>query len=119
MDPLQLDLRKKNISFKFKFLCRQYHLHPNRNSLRMVPRFHHCVRTLVQSPIKKSNNGLPCARKYEFISWKPVLLKSPIDFNHPILLIKLIRITGFHHLQLENTQAQRVDNAPCLKIANK
>jgi hypothetical protein len=66
-----------------------------------------------------TDNGHPRARHHEFISWKHVLLKSPIDFNHPTLLIKLIRSMGFHHLQPENTQAWLVDDASCLKIANK
>jgi hypothetical protein len=74
---------------------------------------------MVKSPIKESNDGLPCKRHYKFISWKPVILKSPIDFSHPTLLIKPIRIMGFHHPQPENTQAQYVDNASFLKIANK
>ncbi len=106
-----MDLQKKNISFKSKFLCRQYCVRPNRNSLRMVPQFHHRACTMVKSPIKESDDGLPHTRHYKFISWKPVLLKIPIDFNHPILLIKSIRIMGFHHPQPENTQAQRVDDA--------
>jgi hypothetical protein len=42
---------------------------------------------MVKSPIKESDEGLPHAHHYEFTSWKPVILKSPIDFNYPILLI--------------------------------
>ncbi len=29
--------------------------------------------------------------------WKPMILKSPIGFKYPNLLIKPIRITGFYH----------------------
>jgi hypothetical protein len=46
-------------------------------------------------------------------------LKSLIGFNHPTLLIKSIRSMGFHHPQPKNTQALSVDDALCLKIANK
>jgi hypothetical protein len=116
---VQSILAKMHFTYNFKFLCRQYHAHPNQNSLRMVPRFCHRTCTMVKSPIKESNDGLPCKRHCEFISWKPMILKSPIGFNHPTLLIKPIMITGFHHPKPENTQARRVDNASRLKIANK
>ncbi len=119
LERIQLALAKRHFTYNFEFLRRQYRAHPNRNSLIILPRFHHRARTMLKSPIKESNNGLPCKRHYEFISWKPVIQKSPIDFNHPTLLIKLIRITGFRHPQPENTQAKCVNNASCLKIANK
>jgi hypothetical protein len=102
---LQLALAKRHFTYNFKFLCRQYHAHPNRSSLRLVPQFCHRACIMVKFPIKESNNGLPCKRHYKFISWKPIILKSPVGFNHPTLLIEPIRITGFHHLQPENTQA--------------
>ncbi len=70
---------------------------------RMVLQFHCRACTMVKFPTKESDDGLTRARHYEFISWKPVILKSPIDFNHTTLLIKPIRIMGFHHLQSENT----------------
>jgi hypothetical protein len=118
-EMLQLALAKRHFAYNLKFPRRQYRARPNRNSLIIVPQFPHHACTMVKSPIKESNDGLPCEWHYEFISWKPVILKSPIDFNHPTLLIKLIRIMGFHHPQPENTQAGLVDNALCLKIANK
>ncbi len=111
---VQLDLPKRNFTYNVQFLRRQYRACPNQNFLRMVPWFHHPVHTMVKSPIKKSDNGLTRPRHHKFISWKPVLLKSPIDFNHPTLLIEPIRSTGFHHLQPENTQAQLVDDVLCL-----
>ncbi len=116
---LQLALAKRHFAYNFKFLRRQYRAGPNQNSLIIVPQFYHRTCTMVKSPIKESNDGLHCKRHYEFSSWQPVILKSPIDFNHPTLLIKPIRITGFHHPQPENTQARRIDNALCLKIADK
>ena len=78
-------------------------LFPNWNSLGMEESsLRHAVTTSC-SPINESHDGLPRARHYEFISWKPVHLKSPIGFNHPILLIKVIRCMDFHHPQPANT----------------
>jgi hypothetical protein len=54
-------------------------------------------------PINESHDGLPHARHYEFISWKPTHLKIPIGFNHLTLLIKPIRCAGFNHPQPANT----------------
>jgi hypothetical protein len=54
---------------------------PNRNSLGMEQSsLHHAV-TMSFPPINESHNGLPRKRHYEFISWKPVHLKSPIGFK--------------------------------------
>jgi hypothetical protein len=52
---------------------------------------------MAKSLKKECHNGLPCNGHYEFISWKPMILKSPIGFKYPILLINPIRITGFHN----------------------
>jgi hypothetical protein len=76
---------------------------PYRNSLGMEQSHLHCAVTTSCPPINESQDGLPHARHYEFISWKPVHLQSPIGFNHPTLLIKPIRCTGFHHPQPANT----------------
>jgi hypothetical protein len=114
---LQLALAKGHFAYNFKFLRRQYCAHPNQNSLIIVPQFPHRTGTMLKSPFKESDNGLPCKMHYEFISWKPVILKSPIDFNHPTLLIEPIRITDFHHPQPENTQAPHVNNASCFTMA--
>ncbi len=108
---VQLALAKKHFVYNFLFLLRQYYARPNWNSLRMVPQFCHRARTMVKSLIKESDDGLPCKRHYAFISWKPMIQKSPIAFNHPTLLIKPVRIVGFHHPQWENIQARQVDNA--------
>jgi hypothetical protein len=43
-------------------------------------------------PINEGHDGLPRAHNYEFISWKPAHLKSPIGFNHSTLLIKLSQL---------------------------
>jgi hypothetical protein len=57
------------------------------------------IRFKVLKVIAQIDSGSPkvFGLLYEFISWKPVHLKSPISFNHPTLLIKPIRCTGFHH----------------------
>ncbi len=89
-------------------------LFPNWNSLGMDQlSIHHAV-TLSCSPINESHNGLPCAHHYEFISWKLVHLKSPIDFNGPTLLTKPVGRMVFHH-----PQAWHVDDVLCIKISNK
>jgi hypothetical protein len=90
----------------------------NQNSLGNEQSSLHRAVTMSCPPIDESHDGLSCARPYEFISWKPAHKKSPIGFNHPTLLIKPIRCTGFHHLQ-PATQAWHVDDALCLKVANK
>jgi hypothetical protein len=81
----------------------------NRNPLGMEQSSLHCAVTMSCSSISinEGRDGLPCARHYEFISWKPVHLNSPIGFNHPTLLIKLIRCMGFHHPQPAHTGLAR------------
>ncbi len=73
--------------------------------------------TMVKSPKKERDDGLQAICYYGTISWKPVHLKRLFNFKHPILSIKPIRCMGFHYPQPPqpaDTQARRVDNAPCL-----
>jgi hypothetical protein len=75
---------------------------PNQNSLGMEQSsLHHAV-TTSHPMINESHDGLPRERHYKFFSRKPMHLKSPVVFNHPTLLIKPIRCTGFHRLQPAN-----------------
>ncbi len=68
---VQLALAKRHFAYNFKFLRRQYRANPNWNSLIIVPQFHHRACTMVKSPIKESNNGLPCKRHYELFLGSP------------------------------------------------
>ncbi len=57
--------------------------------------------------LNESDICLRRARHYKFITWKPVHLKCLIDSKHPILSIKSIRCTGFHHPPQPATNTRR------------
>jgi hypothetical protein len=87
LERIQLALAKRHFTYNFKFLRRQYREHPNQNSRIIVLQFHHRTRTMVKSPIKESNSGLPCkkALRVHFLEAsdpkKPNRLQSPYSID--------------------------------------
>ncbi len=70
----------------------------------MEPPFAHRVRTMVKSPIKEID---------DVISWKPTILKHAIESSGPILLIKHLRVMGFHHAAAAATGKHRRSVSQC------
>ncbi len=94
--------RRNSYSYVGRVPCKKAKF-PNRNSLG-IKQSSLCRAVITScSLINESHTGLPSACHYEFISWKPMHLKSPISFNHPILFIKPIRCTDVHPPQPANT----------------
>ncbi len=96
----------------------------------------HNTSQIIHNPIQIIHNTSPIIHNFvsavhhklvltgllvQIISWKPVILKSPIGFKYPNLLIKPIRITGFHHAKQQQSMAALWwVGVPlrCLKAAN-
>jgi hypothetical protein len=127
-----LNHRNTTVDFSLKEVCIQISIPtyrvPNLNqkllnqiSLGMGTGFFTTLLSQVLPLLNESDNGLPCAHHYDFITWKPMHLKGLIDSKHPILSIKPNRCMGFHHPPQpakKHTAAWQVNDASCFYIAN-
>ena len=110
---LQLALQKRNISYKFEFLRRQYHAESLNfliGTLFAWNCFRYRARNMVKSPKGECNDGQYCDGCYELISLILATLKRPIRYKYPTRSIRPVRSSRYHHAIYSNreTQARRV-----------